>query len=379
MPTLTERRQHVLTGAIAILLLVAAITIGVKASFGAYDGGYRLVGTFDAAGQGLLPGSDVKVRGVNIGQVRRIDLIDGAARITLTIHDDQEVPEGALATIRPKTLFGEKFVDIDPQHAPPGAEPLQDGDVLTNTEGGFELERVLADTFPLLQAIDPAELTTVLGELAAAGDGLGEDINRTIVNSDALAEVFADNAANTEQILTDLALLSDALADQADSILGIAESANIALPTVNDNEDDLIALLEQTGRLSNDVADLLEANEPFVRATLVDGSRTVQLLYDQRGQVIPLVVGLRQYVQTLSSVIRIDVGDGTLMAAVKGLLGTQACGVVPCAGAGAATATAPPAPPVTLPATPLLPPIDLPVVRPTTDSLAALLDKVLLG
>jgi phospholipid/cholesterol/gamma-HCH transport system substrate-binding protein len=344
----------------------------VKGAFGAFEGGYQLVGTFDAAGQGLLPGSDVKVRGVNIGQVRKIELVDGAARITLTIKDGQEVPEGASATIRPKTLFGEKFVDIDPSAAPSGAAILTDGGELTNTQGGFELEQVLADTYPLLKEIDPAELTTVLGELATAGDGLGEEINRTIVNGDELSKVFADNAANTEQFLSDLALLSEELADQADTVLEIAASANTALPTLNEHEDDLIALLQQTGRLSNDVADLLEANEPFVQSVMVDGSRTLQLLYDQRTQVIPLVVGLRQYVETLASVIRIDVGDGTLMAAVKGLLGTQVCDALPCSGADAAAA-----PPAVAP--PILPPIDVPIVGDTTDGLDDILEKVLVG
>jgi phospholipid/cholesterol/gamma-HCH transport system substrate-binding protein len=375
---LDDRRQHVLTGAIALILLVASITVGVKGAFGAFDGGYQLVGTFDAAGQGLLPGSDVKVKGVNIGEVRRIELVGGQAQVTLRIHDGQEVPEGASATIRPKTLFGEKFVDIDPDVADEGARPLRDGDVLTNTQGGFELERVLADTFPLLQAIDPMELTTVLGELAAGGDDLGPAINRTLVNADELNQVFADNAANTEQFLSDLAKVSDELADQAQTILEVADAANVALPTLNDNEDDLIALLQQTGRLSNDVADLLEANEPFVRASLIEGSRTLQALYDQRDQVVPLVVGLRQYVQTLASLVRIDVGNGTLMAAVKGLLGGQLCDAIPCAGAAAGPATVPGPTTPTIPPV-VLPPIELPDVGPATESLSDLLTKVLIG
>lgn len=388
---LTPRRQHVLTGAIAILLLIGATTVGVKGAFGAFDGGYELVGSFDSAGQGLLPGSDVKVRGVNIGQVRRIDLIDGQARVTLRIQDDEAVPDGASATIRPKTLFGEKFVDIDPSAAPAGADLLDDGDELTNTQGGFELEEVLGDAYPLLKAIDPDELMTVITELAEAGRGLGDEINRSLVNGEALSEVFADNADNTAQFLSDLAALSDELADDADDLLAIADSANTVLPTINDNEDDLIALLEQTGRLSNDVADLLEGNEAFVRAALVDGSRTLQVLYDRRGEVVPLVVGLRQYVQVLSSVIRIDVGDGTLMAAVKNMLGAQVCGAVPCTGDGGPVISSDPVVPVPpgldLPLD--LPldldlPIDLPLdlglgTRNADDDVVEALTKALLG
>ena len=386
---LSDRRQHVLTGAIAIVLVLAAITVGVKGAFGAFDGGYQLVGTFDAAGQGLLSGSDVKVRGVNIGQVQRIELVDGAAVITLRIEDGEEVPEGASATIRPKTLFGEKFVDIDPDAAPAGAAALEDGDEITNTQGGFELERVLADTFPLLQAIDPEELMTVVGALADGADGLGDEVNRTLVNSDELAAVFAENAGNTEQLLEDLALLSEELAGQAETVLEIADAANEVLPTINENEDDLVALLQQTSRLSSDVADLLEANEPFVRASMVEGSRTLELLYDERNQVIPLVVGLRQYISTLTSVIRLPVGDGTLMAAVKGILGPQACEVVECLGAappaGSGSTSAPGASGPAAGLEDLVPGVDLPIdggagaSGPSGGGLEGLLEKVLVG
>lgn len=328
MLSLTARRQHILTGAIALVVFVAVVTVGVKGAFGAFDGGYELTGSFDAAGQGLLPGSDVKVRGVNIGEVRSIELVDGDALLTLRIRDGEKIPVDATATIRPKTLFGEKFVDVDPGAAPADGPFLADGDELTNTLGGFELEAVLTDLYPLLKAVDPAELTTVLGELADGGRGLGEVINRSIVNGDKLSEVFADNAELTSQFLEDMAALSGQLAASADDLLALADAGNVALPTINDREGDLVTLLQQTGRLSNDVADLLEGNRAFVDASLGDASRTLQVLYDRRDQVIPLVTGLRQYLQTLAVSIRIDVGDGTLMAAVEGVLGGDLCGTV---------------------------------------------------
>jgi virulence factor Mce-like protein len=350
---LTARRQHVLTGAIALLLLFGTVTVGIKGAFGAFDGGYELVGSFDAAGQGLLPGSDVKVRGVNIGEVRSIELVDGRALVKLRIKDGEEVPTEATAVIRPKTLFGEKFVDIDPGDTEASGPFLADGDELVNTLGGFELEEVLTDVYPLLRAIDPAELMTVLGELADGGDGLGESINRSIVNGEELTTLFAENADLTAEFLEDFAAVSDQLALSAEDLLALADAGNAALPTLTENEDDLIDLLQQAGRLSSDVADLLEHNEAFVQASLGDGSRTLQLLFDRRDQVVPLVVGLRQYVRTLSESIRIEVGDGTLMAAVKGVLGGDACTVIPCPGAASASADAAvgatPAPTIPLP------------------------------
>jgi phospholipid/cholesterol/gamma-HCH transport system substrate-binding protein len=330
---LTTRRQNVLTGAIALLLLLSTTTVGIKAAFGAFETGYELVGRFDAAGQGLLPDSDVKIRGVNVGQVKGIELVDGKAEVRLRIHDDERVPRAAIARIRAKTLFGEKFVDLDLTEADEAEGPFyEDGDELERTEGGFELEQVLSDAFPLLQEIDGQELMTVVSNLAEGGRGLGEAINRTIVNGATVSEVFADNAELTAEFLEDLAALSGQLADSADDLLGIADSGNAALPVLNEGEQELITILQQAGRLSNDVADLLLGNQPFVDAALGGGSVALQALYDQRTQVVPLVIGLRQYLQTLTEVVRIPLDDGTLMGAVKAILGSEVCFLLPCPG-----------------------------------------------
>jgi virulence factor Mce-like protein len=366
------RGRNMLTGAIALLLLMSVITVGVKAAFGAYAGGYRVTGTFDAAGQGLLTGSDVKVRGVNVGSVRDIKLVHGAAQITMRIHSDQKVPRDVIARIRAKTLFGEKFVDLDLTKADEKTGPfLHNGDRIQHTEGGFELEAVLTDLYPVLKAIDPTELMTVITNLADGGRGLGENINRTIVNGAKVSDVFAKHDADTTKFLHDFALVSGQLATSADDLVGLADASNQALPILNDHEADLVTILQQTGRLSNDVADLLLNNKPFVDAALDGGTKGLQVLYDRRTQVVPLVIGLRQYVQTLTEVIRIDVGDGTLMGAVKAILGGQVCGLLPCpggAGNTAASASAAASAPGASPATSGAPLLLKPGAPPTTAS-----------
>jgi phospholipid/cholesterol/gamma-HCH transport system substrate-binding protein len=342
----TVRRQDILMGAIALLLLIGVTTVGIKAAFGAYAGGFRVVGEFDAAGQGLLPGSDVKVRGVKVGSVRKIELVDGKARITMRLYDGEEIPSDAVARIRAKTLFGEKFVDLDLTETDEVRGPfLAEGDTIEDTEGGFELEEVLVDTYPILARIDREELMTVISQLAEGGRGLGEAVNRSIANGATVSEVLAENSDLTNEFLQDLARFSGQLADSADDIVGIADSGNVALPVLNDGEAQLITILQQAGRLSNDVADLLLGNKAFVDASLGDGSRTLNVLYGQRSQVVPLVIGLRQYLQTLTEVVRIPVGDGTLMAAVKGILGGEICALIPCqTGPGNDQATSAPAP-----------------------------------
>jgi hypothetical protein len=47
------------------------------------------------------------------------------------------------------------------------------------------------------------------------------------------------------------------------------------------------------------------------------------VLFDRRSQLQPLLQGLTRYTRTLAEAVRIEVGDGTMMAAVKGIVSVQ--------------------------------------------------------
>lgn len=375
---LTKRIQNIISGLCALVILFGGITVGVKFAFGYFDDGYVLRVSFDAAGQGLTHGSDVKIRGLDAGHVDSIRLVDGRAEVLLFIQQGEQIPLDATFTIRPKTLFGEKFVDVDPgpnEDVGPyydAGGSLDDRTVPNeHAVGGIELEAVLTNLYPILNAIDPTELATVLDTLAAAGDDLGPTINRSIVNSDQVLAVTADRDAETRQFLQALADLTDELSARAPDLVAGATDLNAALPVLTQNRESFTALLQQTERVSGQLSDLLEANTDFITSVYTDGQATLDTLHGRRTELIPLVVGLREYVQTLAEVGRIPVGDGTMMAAVKGLLGSQVCdvfiGVLSCDGSGSAAATSTGSREGTIP--PASPPITLPGAPPLVDGL----------
>src|SRR2546423_1671369 len=163
---MSERLVRILTGLISLVLFFALSVFGVEAGAGKLSPKYHVSGVFSAAGQGLISGSDVKIHGINVGAVTSVHLRDGRARVSMALHTNQKVPADASATIRAKTLFGEKFVDIDPGPHEAFGPYLHDQGVIRRTTGGFELERVLSDAYPILRAINPDELATLVDNLA---------------------------------------------------------------------------------------------------------------------------------------------------------------------------------------------------------------------
>jgi phospholipid/cholesterol/gamma-HCH transport system substrate-binding protein len=355
-----ERAIHVLTGAIALMLFCAAVYVGVLYTNGDRFKSLRsLYASFDAAGQNLQAKSDVKIHGVTIGAVKSVKLVNGRALVKMVIQRSQQVPQDSTARIKPKTLFGEKFVDIVPDPAKPEVEVtgpfFHDGETIAKTDPtrGTELEDVLAAAYPILAKIKPEDLTTVLDTLAQAGQGEGPAINRQLGNFQQLADVAAAHDLDTQQLLSDFSVLSNSIANDSPNLVALAQSLNVVLPQLNSRGDEITTILGNLSRVSNDAANLLDANRAAQDKLIVEGGQVLSTLVPRLSEVDPTVVGIRQFVQMLTEIGHVPYGPGTVLGAIKLVLGGGCLfgRVTPCTPAGQPAAKAAATPGVATPGT----------------------------
>ncbi|HMC69455.1 MAG TPA: MCE family protein, partial [Mycobacteriales bacterium] len=130
------------------------------------------------AGLQLLPGSDVKERGIIVGSVDSITSTGDGAVVTMKLKPDQAKRLPANVTVRmlPKTLFGEKYVDLV-LPARPAPTHLRSGAVIAvdQTRTTLEIDQALDDLLPLLRTVPPVQLNHTLTALATALSGRGNE------------------------------------------------------------------------------------------------------------------------------------------------------------------------------------------------------------
>src|SRR3954447_22952331 len=114
----TIRRR--LQGVAFLVVLTALLALSVAFYNKAFTDVATVTLKTDTAGNQLQEASDVKIRGVLVGEGRdgQADL-DGAP-ITLAINPRYlpEIPDNVSARLLPKTLFGERFVSLVPPSNP---------------------------------------------------------------------------------------------------------------------------------------------------------------------------------------------------------------------------------------------------------------------
>lgn len=205
--------------------------------------------------------ADVKIKGVIVGEVLDYAPTTAGADITLGLYQDRttKIPRDVTASILPKTLFGEKFVSLIVPAGGASAAPIADGDEIDRTNLSIEVEKVLSDLYPLLRAVQPADLNTTLNAIATALEGRGGQLGETIETMDAYLTRFNPELPALIEDLRLASDVSDTYADVLPEVATILRNTITTTTTLEDREGKLKALF-------NDVTRLSTVAERFTRA-----------------------------------------------------------------------------------------------------------------
>src|SRR5439155_12793543 len=100
------RKRHipaVITGPLVIALVGAVLFLGIKWAYGGFKPSYTLSLNLPKASQLLVPGSDVRMRGVVVGKIQSINIAQRTVHLTLQMEKQYKVPASTTAYVDLKT------------------------------------------------------------------------------------------------------------------------------------------------------------------------------------------------------------------------------------------------------------------------------------
>ncbi|MFI6501861.1 MCE family protein [Nonomuraea typhae] len=240
---------------LALLATFVAVTVG--AYFKVFTGATTVTLSVPRAGLQLGPRADVKVRGVLVGEVTALRATAGGAELTLALH--HPVDRASTARLLPKTIFGEKYVDLVPPAAPTAA--LRDGEALSAPAATVEVSQVLDRLLPLLRRVHPDRLAATLTSLATALEGRGTRVGDTLAGAE---DYLARLTPHLPAARRDLALLADVTqvyGEAAPDLLRTAANAAALSTSLTGKAAEIDALTRSVTGAAGKTAALLEANE----------------------------------------------------------------------------------------------------------------------
>ncbi|GEP33801.1 ABC transporter substrate-binding protein [Nocardioides szechwanensis] len=253
--------NHKVLGVAFLVLLVA----GVYATYSIFTKKYvdydRVTLQTSSIGLQLPARADVKIRGVIVGEVLEFDTAADGAQLTLGLFPEEvdTIPANVTGSIVPKTLFGEKYVSlVVPEQ--PAADHIQTGDTIERTEVSIEVEKVLADLYPLLRAVQPAEINLTLNALATALEGRGEQIGENLETVDGYLKQLNPQIPGLVEDLRLTAEVSDIYSDVLPEVAQILQDSITTTGTLEDRSVKLNALFKDIAAFSETARTFLADN-----------------------------------------------------------------------------------------------------------------------
>ncbi|HIJ76769.1 MAG TPA: outer membrane lipid asymmetry maintenance protein MlaD [Deltaproteobacteria bacterium] len=103
-------------------------------------GRYEVNAVFSTV-SGLKTKAQIMMAGVSIGEVKRLQLKDGHAEVTMSINKSVKLEEDSIAGIKTMGIIGDKYISIAP-----GASDIyiQNGGIIRETQPPLDIESLIS-------------------------------------------------------------------------------------------------------------------------------------------------------------------------------------------------------------------------------------------
>jgi len=231
--------------------------------------GFQIIVSFDDA-QGIQPGTVVRYRGVEVGQVVQVSPDRDSVAVQIAIRDSRlQIPADATIESNQSGLIGETFIDIKPQGALPAGDialPNQQGcdkQVIlcngsrTTGEVGVSIDKLLRVSTELIELVGAPELL----------DGIKDTTKSAARAADGIAELSKEVTTLAKILQEEVRSVSGSVKLTASSISNAADELGLTAAQVNalivENRGSVVATLDNISASSQQLRILLGELTPI--------------------------------------------------------------------------------------------------------------------
>jgi phospholipid/cholesterol/gamma-HCH transport system substrate-binding protein len=205
--------------------------------------GYDVAADFTDSG-GIFVNAEVTYRGVAVGRVTDMKLVDDGVRVVLTIDPGaDDIPADTKAVVATRSAVGEQYVLLQPDDAK--GPYLKDGSVIPKdrTSIPVPVEQLLLNIDQLVGSLDKENLRIVVDELGQAFAGAGDDLGRLIDNGNLLLARAEESLPQTLKLITDGQTVLDTQVQSRTAIQQWAANLRLVTDTLVQMDPDLRSLV----------------------------------------------------------------------------------------------------------------------------------------
>ncbi|MGI8760677.1 MAG: MCE family protein [Jatrophihabitantaceae bacterium] len=272
---------------IQLIIFVIMTLVGVSYVSAEYVGLFKGIGSdgctisadFPDSG-GIFTNAEVTYRGVTVGRVGQLHLIDKGVQVDLSIDNckSPQIPTSTTAVVADRSVIGEQYVNLVP---PNGKGPfIHGGEVIqmNRTAVPVPTQVLLANLDSLANSVDLSSLQTTVSELGQAFNNRGVALGSLLDSTNNLLQAAQQNLPQTISLIDNSATVLQTQIDEAQPLQSFTHSLNLLSQQLKASDGDIRNLLDNGPADLNVVGDFIKNNRTDLGATLANLATTGDIM-----------------------------------------------------------------------------------------------------
>jgi phospholipid/cholesterol/gamma-HCH transport system substrate-binding protein len=215
---------------------------------------------------GVNKGDDVRIAGVKVGSVKKIQIVDRShALVTFSVADGTPLDAATHAAIRYRNLVGQRYLALtdeigDGTELKPGATiPV------SRTSPALDLTVLFNGFKPLFQALSPNDINTLSYEIVQVFQGEGGTLDDLLSHTASLTQTLADRDQVIDSLIDNLNDVLAHIGDRDQQLTQLITTYRTFVHDIDQDKKPILDSLDQISALSTQTADLVQGiRSPFV-------------------------------------------------------------------------------------------------------------------
>ncbi|MBF6386040.1 MCE family protein [Nocardia farcinica] len=228
---------------------------------------------------GVRVGDDVRMAGVRVGRVDKIDFDEGyLARIDFRIEHKQRLTTTTKALVRYQNLIGQRYIALVPGEGE--GEPLAPGGHIPveRTEPSFDVSALLSGFEPLFSVLQPDQVNSLSETLVQALQGDNVSLSTLIMQAADLAATFGQRDEILGQVIANLSSVISGLANRSTELETLITQSKALVEALYAEGELLKSSVDQVATSTDSLVSLLQQVKPDMARAQNEATTGVALL-----------------------------------------------------------------------------------------------------
>ncbi|AEF39619.1 MlaD family protein [Hoyosella subflava] len=265
---------------------------------------------------GLRPGDDVRMYGVQVGKVREIRLEGYHASVGFTLQQDRLLYDTSNLAIRYQNLTGQRYIDIQ-QPSKPGTQTSPGTSIPpTRTTPSFDITALFNGLEPVLAEFSPNAFNHFAENLLAVIEGNDSGIGPALEAIETLSAYAVDRQTVISVLVSNLKHISDQIDGRSPQLLVLIDGIRDVFITLQENFDGVVDFAMTAPPVLAPLNSLL-ATLGLTPGANPDLDAVIPLLFPEPGSAVEVLDRVPTLVQSINALLP-DPGTGVELTCSAG-------------------------------------------------------------